>query len=118
MDSTCLIGIQNIFGQIEYIAVTSNGEGVGRVLHEKYKTRPLVASLIRGGSRPFLDGPDDILDDSDIEEPSRVVRTHQDFFALQRKNLQYYYLFTNDNSWIIYSFHLEPHLQHENMVYE
>ena len=118
MDSTCLIGIQNIFGQIEYIAVTSDGEGVGKVLHEQYKTRPAVAALIRGGSRPFLEGPGDILNEDDIQESSKMVRTHQDFFAIQMKNLQYYYLFTTDNSWIIYSFHLEPNFQHENMLYD
>lgn len=112
---TCLIGIQNIFGQVEYIAVTCEGEEVGRVLHEQYKSRDMVANLIREGTRSFLEGPDDILDESG--DPSKIAHTHQDFFRIKTHNPQYYYLFTVDNAWVIYSTHLEPHVQHENVLY-
>ena len=116
MDTACVVGIQHVFGQIEYITITWDGEGVGYALHTHYQSREKVLELIRGGSRPFLDGPDDILEEEG--EPSKIVRTHQDFFNIKSYNPQYYYLFTTDNSWVIYSVHIEPHIQHENRLYD
>ena len=116
MDSTCIIGIQHAIGwYIEYITVHWNGRDVGEVLHQHYQSRNHVAELIQGGSRPFLEGPDDILDEPG--EPSKRVRTHQDFFQIKEHDPQYYYLFTADNSWVIYSTHVEPYVQHENVLY-
>ena len=116
MDRTCLIGIQHITGWIEYIAVLWDGEHVGRVLHDHYVSRDAVVELIHGGTRPFLEGPDDIIED--VQEPSRLVPNHQMFFTLTTHNPQYYYLFTTDNSWIIYSVHYVPAVQHENVLYK
>jgi hypothetical protein len=116
MDTACVVGIQHVIGQIEYITITWDGAHVGEVLHTRYQTRDDVINLIRGGSRPFLDGPDDILEEEG--DLPKLVRTHQDFFRIKEYDPQYYYLFTTDNSWVIYSIHLEPHLQHENRLYD
>jgi hypothetical protein len=116
MDATCVVGIQHVFGQIEYITIAWDGAHVGEVLHTHYKTRDAVVELIRGGSRPFLDGPDDILEEEG--DLPKLVRTHQEFFRIKEYDPQYYYLFTTDNSWVIYSVHLEPHIQHENNLYD
>jgi len=118
MDATCLVGIQHTTGTIDYIAIMWDGEHVGEVLHSNYTTRDAVMTLIRGGSRPFLDGPDDILEDSDFWEAPLRVLPHQDFFTIKTHHPQYYYLFTTDNSWIIYSTHYGPHVQHENVLYK
>jgi len=115
MDTVSLIGIQHVFGQIEYITVSWDGQGVGEVLHTHYRSREKVIELIRGGSRPFLDGPDDIMEE--VGDSPKLVRTHQEFFAIKENAPQYYYLFNTDNSWVIYSTHLEPHVQHENVLY-
>ena len=118
MDTACVVGIQHVFGQIEYITIPWDGKHVGEVLHTYYQTREQVAELIRGGSRPFLEGSDDILEESDFwEEPKRVL-PYQDFFTIKTHHPQYYYLFTTDNSWIIYSTHYEPHVQNEHVLYK
>jgi hypothetical protein len=123
MDAPCLVGIQHLFGQIEYITIDWDGQGVGEVLHNHYQSREKVVELIRGGSRPYLDGPDDVMEE--VGDSPKLVRTHQDFFQINTNSPQYYYLFTTDNSWVIYSIHLEPHVQaqppsvqHENSLYD
>ena len=73
MDTACVVGIQHVIGQIEYITITWDGAHVGEVLHTCYQTREQVLDLIRGGSRPFLDGPDDIL-----EEEGDLPGRHED----------------------------------------
>ena len=118
MDATCLVGIQHTMGTIDYIAITWDGEQVGEVLHTHYQSRDDVANLIRGGSRPFLEGPDDILEESDFWEAPKRVLPYQDFFTIKTNNPQYYYLFTTDNSWVIYSSHYGPHVQHEHVLYK
>ena len=118
MDTTCLVGIQHTTGTIDYIAIMCDGEQVGEVLHAHYHLRNDVANLIHGGSRPFLDGPDDILEESDFWEAPQRVLPYQDFFTIKTHNPQYYYLFTTDNSWVIYSSHYGPHVQHENVLYK
>ena len=101
MDAACVVGIQHVFGQIEYITIDWDGQGVEDVLRTHYLSREKVLDLIRSGSRPFLDGPDDIMEE--IGDSPKLVRTHQDFFQIKIDNLQYYYLFTTDNNWVSYS---------------
>jgi len=115
MDTTCVVGIQHVFGQIEYITIEWDGEGVGYALHTHYQSREKVLELIRGGCRPFLDGPDDIMEE--VGDSPKLVRTYQEFFQIKTNSPQYYYLFTTDNSWVIYSIHYEPRIQHENQLY-
>lgn len=101
MNTSCLVGIQHIFGQVEYITIDWDGQDVEYVLRTHYMSRDKVVELIRGGSRPFLGGPDDIMEE--VGDSPKVVRTHQDFFQIKKDFLDYYYLFNTDNSWTIYS---------------
>ena len=101
MDTTCLVGIQHTDGQVEYISVAWNGLGVGNVLYHHYHTREKVLELIHQGSRPYLEDPDEIIED-EMEEPF-MIHSYKSFFKLKYHNPSYYYLFTLDNVWTIYS---------------
>ena len=68
------------------------------MLQEHYLKREDVIHMIRGGSRPFLDEPDVLLEE--IGESPKLVKTYQEFFNIKTHSPQYYYLFTTDNSWV------------------
>ena len=105
MDSTCLVGIQHTDGQVEYISVAWNGRGVGEVLYQHYNTREKVLELIHQGSRPYLEDPDEIVED--VMKPPEIVPTYQAFFRVTRGLPEYYYVFTTDHSWVVYSKHYQ-----------
>jgi len=116
MDSTCLVGIQHTDGQVEYISVAWNGCGVGKVLYQHYNTREKVVELIHQGSRPFLEDPDEIVDED--MGPPEIVPTYQNFFRVVKGAPQYYYVFTTDNSWVVYSKHYHPPIQTAHWLYQ
>ena len=109
MDTTCLVGVQHTEGYVEYISVAWNGLGVGGVLYHHYHTREKVLELIHLGSRPYLEDPEEIIED-DMEEP-QLTPSYQSFFKLKFKRPSYYYLFTLDNVWTIYSVEHNPPVQ-------
>jgi hypothetical protein len=116
MDSTCLVGIQHTDGQVEYISVAWNGRGVGEVLYQHYNTREKVVELIHQGSRPFLEHPDEIINED--MEPPEMVPTYQAFFRVKTSTPEYYYIFTTDNSWVVYSIRLIPPIQTARWLYQ
>lgn len=116
MDSTCLVGIQHTDGQVEYISVAWNGRGVGKVLYQHYNTREKVVELIHQGSRPFLEHPDEIVEE--VMKPPEIVPTYQAFFRVTTRTPEYYYVFTTDNSWVVYSNHYQPPIQTARWLYQ
>ena len=116
MDSTCLVGIQYTDGQVEYISVAWNGRGVGEVLYQHYNTREKVLELIHQGSRPYLEDPDEIVEE--VMKPPEIVPTYQAFFRVTRGLPEYYYVFTTDHSWVVYSKHYQPPIQMARRLYK
>ena len=115
-DSTCLVGIQHTDGQVEYISVAWNGRGVGEVLYQHYNTREKVVELIHQGSRPFLEDPDEIVEED--MDPPEIVHNYRHFFRVTTGTPEYYYVFTTDNSWVVYSTHLDPTIQPVRRLYD
>jgi hypothetical protein len=115
-DSTCLVGIQHTDGQVEYISVEWNGYKVGEVLYQHYNTREKVVELIHQGSRPFLEHPEEIIDED--MEPPEIIHTYQAFFRIMKGAPEYYYIFTTDNSWVVYSKHHKPPIQTARWLYQ
>lgn len=109
MDTSCLVGIQHTDGYVEYISVAWNGLGVGAVLYHHYHTREKVLELIHQGSRPYLEDPEEIVED-DMEAPQQIS-SYQSFFKLKVNSSAYHYLFTLDNVWVVYSMEHNPPVQ-------
>jgi hypothetical protein len=114
MDTTCLVGIQHTDGQVEYISVKWNGLGVGSVLYQHYHTREKVLELIHQGSRPYLEDPEEIIED-DMEMP-QMISSYHSFFKLKLYRPSYYYLFTLDNVWTVYHIEYESPVQLKYML--
>ena len=114
MDTTCLVGVQHTDGYVEYMSVAWNGLGVGNVLYNHYYTREKVLELIRQGCRPYLEDPDEIIED-DMEESQRTP-SYQLFFKLKNNYPSYYYLFTLDNVWVVKSINDNHPIQLKHVV--
>jgi hypothetical protein len=104
MECNCLIGIQHLDAKVEYIYVNWDGDmdHVGKNLFTHFTTRNKVLDLIWTGSRQALDAPDFMADE--VFHAPKMVKTLYDFFAIKdpKYKIDYYYLFTADNSWALY----------------